>query len=104
MSIFPKVLDFASEERLAGRLAHLSSLSRFDSPDEPQSVTVAHSLAGMEDSFHAIFLKLVPSLLENTDTVSDVDVLHEIGEEIRHILYHIKDAEYYSYLLDDSSD
>jgi hypothetical protein len=28
------------------------------------------------------------------------DVLHDMGDELRHILYHIRDARYFGYLLD----
>lgn len=30
------------------------------------------------------------------------DLLHKIGEEIRHILYHIKDPKFYEYLREDA--
>ncbi len=89
--------------RLTDRLARLKSVSQFDRPGEPQSATLAHSLTDLEKSFREILEELLPKLLDGSlDSEQLNDVLLDIGEELRHVLYHIKDPKFFDYLIDDS--
>lgn len=88
--------------QLSERLARLKTVSQFDQPREPQAATLAHSLTDLEQSFREILETLLPKLLDpslNSDQLNDV--LLDIGEELRHILYHIKDPKFFQYLIDD---
>jgi hypothetical protein len=88
--------------RLADRLSKVNSVSRFDQPGEPQGATLAHSLTDLEQSFREILDMLLPKLLDESLTPDQLnDVLHDIGEELRHVLYHIKDPKFFGYLLED---
>ncbi len=87
---------------LTERLSHVLNVSRFDQPGEPQAATLIHSLTDLEESFRTILVTLLPRLLDqrlNSDELNDV--LLDIGEELRHVLYHIRDPQFFRYLFDD---
>ena len=88
--------------RLIERLARVKTVSQFDQPGEPQAATLAHSLTDLEKSFREILDALLPKLLnESLDSDQLNDTLLDIGEELRHVLYHIKDPKFFGYLIDD---
>lgn len=73
-------------------------IAKFDSEDEPGSSKLAYSLSEIEKSCLAFYMKLLPRLKQMNEQDGIEEILHEIGEEFRHILYHIEDSKYYSYL------
>jgi hypothetical protein len=90
---------------LIDRLSGIPSVKQFDQPGEPQAATLAHSLGDLEQSFRATLDELLPRLLDPQKTPAELnDVLLDIGEELRHVLYHIKDPRFFSYLIDDAGD
>lgn len=100
-----KLLTARSAKDLADRLAKVPSVSQFDLPDEPQGSTIAHALSDLEDSFSMVVNELLPKLLDETKSAEELDeLLLDIGEELRHILYHIKDTRYFGYLSSDDAD
>jgi hypothetical protein len=91
--------------RLTERLARLKAVSQFDQPGEPQAATLAHSLTDLEKSFREILDALLPKLLnESLDSDQLNEVLLDIGEELRHVLYHIRDPKFFGYLIDSEND
>jgi hypothetical protein len=97
-----KLLTARAAKDLADRLAKIPSVSQFDLADEPQGSTIAHALSDLEDSFSLVVNELLPKLLDETKSPDELDdVLLDVGEELRHILYHIKDTRYFGYLSDD---
>jgi hypothetical protein len=88
---------------LAKCLSQCPQVRRFDRPDYPESTTLAHAFWDLEESFRAFLdVHLKKLVQEDLDPATIHDVLHDIGEEFRHILYHIKDPLYYRYLLSDA--
>jgi len=88
--------------RLMDRLSKVKSISQFDQPGEPQAATLAHSLTDLEKSFREILDVLLPKLVDESLTPDQLnDVLLDVGEELRHVLYHIKDPKFFGYLLED---
>ena len=84
---------------LSKRLAISKKVSRLDSNDEPQAWTLAYNLSELEESFKDFTdNKLQRLVSEDLDEAEINDLLHDIGEEFRHILYHITAPEYYSHL------
>ena len=70
-------------------------------PGEPQG----HALSHWEDSFTAFLDNLLPKLANKTATDEDlIDAIHDVGDELRYVLCHIKDVKYFAYLLADSED
>lgn len=99
-----KLLTARSAKELADRLANAPSVSQFDLPDEPQGGTIAHALSDFEDSFSVVLNELLPKLLDETKSAEELDdLLLDVGEELRHILYHIKDTRYFGYLVSDDA-
>jgi len=87
--------------KLIERLSSIRAVAQFDKPGETQAETLVHALMDLEQSFRAILEIHLPNLLDPSLSSEQInDVLLEIGEELRHVLYHVKDAEYFGYLDD----
>jgi hypothetical protein len=95
-----KLLTVERVIALERRLSSVPEVARFNSPDEPQGHTITHALSGWEDSFATVLDDLLPKLVsDNTPTDELNDILQQVGDELRHILYHIHDAKYFDYLI-----
>jgi hypothetical protein len=100
-----KLLTVSRVVELERRLSQIAEVARFDMPGEAQGHTLAHALSHWEDSFTAFLDDLLPKLANKTATDEElIDAIHDVGDELRHILYHIKDVKYFAYLLADSED
>ncbi|HEU5259118.1 MAG TPA: hypothetical protein VFU28_24190 [Vicinamibacterales bacterium] len=93
---------FAAELReLAERLNTCDQVKRYDTAEEKQAWTLAHNLLDLAESCQALLSDLLPKLREGEPDSDRLNtVLLEIGEELRHVLYHIRDSEFYAYLRD----
>lgn len=90
---------------LAEKLSRCNQVTRHNSEQEPQAWTLAHAFADLEESLHRILDEQLPRLVqEPLDDSSINNLLLEIGEEFRHILYHIKDPKFFQYLRDESGE
>ena len=69
---------------------------------EQEAMEIATGLVDIKESADRLFRDLVPRLLK-VPSKSDAadDFLNEIGEEYRHILYHIRDTKLFSYILEE---
>lgn len=87
---------------LAEILSTCPKVRKFDSPDEPEAWSLAHALADMDESMTKISRELIPKLngVEGSDAE---DVLYDIGEELRHIHYHLADSRFFRYLVESNS-
>ena len=94
--------DVLAVKRLA---AHLQAIPRLraaigldDAADDSWAIAV-----GLKDVHHAserIFNELLPALLAATPSSAEAEhLLHAIGEEYRHILYHLTTTRYFAYLV-----
>jgi hypothetical protein len=84
---------------LAERLSTCKAVTKFDVCEEREAWTLAHAFADLEESFRRFLEEQLPRLAQGQLKESEVhDLLLEIGEEFRHILYHIKDPKFYRYL------
>ena len=84
---------------LVSNLRKSKKVDSFDQGNHKESETLASCFLDVIESSSLIKNELVPKLMSNTITEDQIeDVLLDIGEEFRHILYHIKDSKYYSYL------
>ena len=86
---------------LADCIGMLKEVSRFDKDDEPAAWNLAYTFSELEGSFHK-FLDSYLTKLNSDDLKQDeiYEVLLDIGEEFRHILYHLRDAPFYGYIFD----
>ncbi len=94
----------AAAERLAIRLSRsprvAQSASRNGTSVSAESWQIATALCDIEDAANRLFRELLPRLLSSDSQDESVeDVLNDIGEEYRHILYHILDTKMYDYIV-----
>jgi hypothetical protein len=60
---------------------------------------IATGLADIQGSASRLFDELVPSLLRCDPNAPEFsEILHDIGEEYRHIAYHISATKYFGYV------
>ena len=91
-------------ERLAQALRRIprviAAAERRGKSADAEAWQIATALSDIRESTHRLFSDLVPRLLEAspTDDAAD-DLLNEIGEEYRHILYHILDTKLFDYIV-----
>src|SRR5947207_3414274 len=86
---------------LIRNLQKSKKVNAYNSTQEREADTIAHALLDMELSFNTIRESLLPKLLSATASEENVDdTFLDIGEELRHILYHIKDPKFFKYLHD----
>ena len=84
---------------LANLLAKCPEVQALDCGEEKEAWTLAHSFSDIEESLLALLERQLPRLVDQQLEPSEVyDLLLEIGEELRHILYHIKNPKFYKYL------
>ena len=89
---------------LTRRLRAVPAVVRLNAPNEPQAATIAYALAELERSFREVVNNQLPRLLDQTIGADQLyEALLDLGEEFRHILYHLKDAAFYSYILEDAT-
>lgn len=89
--------DAKSVSELIRKLQRYKCVSKFDD-DEIEAERLAHSLSDLEQSFIVILVNLLPKLVEVEDEEQAHLILLDIGEELRHILYHINDPRFFAYL------
>jgi hypothetical protein len=90
---------------LAERLAQCPDIIKYDRGNEREAWVLAISFAELESSFKRFLHEQLPKLTDEQGEPSDVyDVLLDIGEEFRHIMYHIRDPKFYRYLDEARSD
>ncbi len=91
--------NMADWEALAHKLSKCPEVTRYDTGEEKEAWTLAHAFADLEESFHAFLEDQLPMLVKGDLPPSAMhDLLLDIGEELRHILYHIQDPKFYRYL------
>ena len=93
---------FAADlKALAERLDKCEQVRRYDTVAEKQAWALAHNLLDLAESFRTFLEDQLPRLHDASLSCTELDdVLGDIGEEFRHILWHIHSAEFYAYLVD----
>jgi hypothetical protein len=88
------------------RVSHGGSLGEADkdtrrsvlSPKTSGSETLAHALLDFQESFRAYIENEFSRLEAATSTEAAADVLLDLGETIRHVLYHLNNSSFFRYL------
>jgi hypothetical protein len=96
------IMPVVNIKEIADLLAQIPEVTRHNTPDEDEAWTLAHGLSDLEESFRVVLDDLLVKLMnKDINAAERFDILLDIGEELRHIMYHIKDSRFYKYL-DDS--
>ncbi len=92
-------MDYIQRLRIiAENVRKSKSVNSFDTNLEREADTISHALLDMQESFK-IIEDLICKLHSKDISGEDIDsILLEIGEELRHIMYHIQDTRFYNYL------
>jgi hypothetical protein len=81
---------------LTKRLADCPLVARYG-PDEAE--TLVHAFSDLEGSLHKFLNEQLPKLGDqSTQGETLEDLLLDIREEVRHILYHLRDPEFFRIL------
>ena len=95
------IKDAKDVNDLAERLAKCEKVSKCDEGVDVEGGSLAHSFHDLEESFRELLEVHFPKLMSKDLKPEEIEnVLFDIGEEFRHILYHIRDPKTYRYLLD----
>jgi hypothetical protein len=87
---------------LAECLNRCEQVARYDTSGEKQAWVLAHSLLDLAGSFKTFLDDQLPRLRDTRLSCEQLhDVLIDVGEEFRHILYHLREPEFFAYLRDD---
>lgn len=87
--------------RLAERLAKCPEVTQFDDGNHKEAQFLADSFGDLESSFREFLDEKLPKLVSSEGEELSGQ-LFEIGEDLRHILYHILEHQkFYSYLTPD---
>ena len=91
--------DQVARKALADRLSKCPEVAKHDDGVEKEAGTLAHAFGDLEESFRAFLDGQLPRLMNDKASPAELfDALLDIGEEFRHILYHIHDPKFYRYL------
>ncbi|NQY42021.1 MAG: hypothetical protein HRT87_01585 [Legionellales bacterium] len=90
------------QKKLLEALTLCNQIKKYDQPNESQADTLSHSLLDIEESFNKVFSTLIPKISKSSNSDEIYDALLDIGEEFRHIIYHIKDPDFFNYLFEKS--
>jgi hypothetical protein len=93
-------MDFEQKlEIIAQNLRKSEKVNLNDNGEELEAYTIAHALLDIEKSANVLSNNFIPKLLDNEITENELnEILIDIGDVFRHIIYHIKDSKYYDYL------
>ena len=98
--------DMDAVKALAARLQPLSVVAdavrrRGQGSAQEEAWQVATALADIEESSHRLFERIIPEFLKaDPGSSRALELLTDIGEEYRHILYHIRDSVLFDHILD----
>jgi hypothetical protein len=83
-------------EQLVERLAHCPAIASYGS-EEPE--TLAHAFSDIEESMRKFLENQLPKLVDPSVKGKNLeDLLFDIREEFRHILYHLHDPAFFRVL------
>jgi hypothetical protein len=86
-------------ERLKQVPMVVRSAQRRGASVDAEAWQIATALADIEESANELFGDLVPKLLRDSSGSNADDVLNDVGEAYRHILYHILDTKMFDYVV-----
>jgi hypothetical protein len=85
---------------LSRNIKKCKRVTRYSTETYDEVDTLAHALIDIEESLKQIINDDIPKLYLNELNEKEIDdIILDIGEEFRHLLYHIKDTKVYNYIL-----
>lgn len=88
----------SKQEKLGQNISKLIKLGDDEPSRKEAAFAISHGLIDMEESFHRI-IEISNQMQGRDFSEGELEgALHDIGEELRHIIYHINDMKFYDYL------
>ena len=88
---------------LAERFSACPEIARFDDGAHKEAWALAISFADLEESFRVVLDDFLPKICDAAPSEVN-DALFDLGEEFRHVLWHILEAQkYYRYLVEQNA-
>lgn len=85
--------------KITNNLELSKEVNSYNHGEHFEAGVIAHGLIDIEESSIVIIDKLLPLLYKKDNTEESINnTLFKIGEELKHILYHINDMKYYDYI------
>jgi hypothetical protein len=98
------ILEPENLGELASIFARVPSVTRYDEDERPEAWVLAHALSDIQQSCIRLVDEHFPALQQQVVEASDVrESLAEIAQELRHVLYHVRDSRFLAYLIEDDS-
>ena len=82
---------------IAELLSNETKVTRFNDEKHNEAWTIAHGLIDIASSSQLISDQIEELLAEGSEE-DTIQKLLDIGEELKHIIYHINDMRFYSYI------
>jgi hypothetical protein len=82
---------------LAKRLEASPEVTRYDHGEHKEAWVLAHALWDLEGEFRTFLDRDLPQLIEADGPEATYDSLAQIREGLRHVFYHLLDAEFLSF-------
>ena len=93
----PILQDRETIAKLAEILSSCSQVNKYDN-DNQEAWSLSHAFSDLEESFKG-FVEILSVLVNNQLNEDEIyNYLLDIGEEFRHIIYHINDLKFYQYI------
>ncbi len=91
--------DPQARSSLQERLQQCPEVARWDEGEWNEAEVLVHAFTDLEESYTTLVENLLPRAASDEVMGEElVDLLAEIGEEFRHILYHLRDPKFYRYV------
>lgn len=85
---------------LAEQLNRFGFVRKFDIDGEPQAGVLANALADMHVAMTTISSHLAKLTQSGTDEEAAKAILMQVRDELRHIIYHVKDTQFFCDIVD----
>jgi hypothetical protein len=95
----PSLEEVEAIKRLANLLEANPRIARLGSGAEPGGWLVANALAHVEESCSAIVARIA-SLSGKASVSAQDELLIELGEDLRHVMYHVRETQLFNYVVD----
>jgi hypothetical protein len=82
------------------RVVEAAARRRANGSVDEEAWQIATGIADIEESTHRLFGEIVPRLLRAESEEEASGLLELVGEEYRHIMYHIRDTKLFDFIAD----
>jgi hypothetical protein len=94
------MMEDAKLDQVSEHLRQSGALNNYQGKEAPVENEVAYSLSDIAESSRRIAEQIFPRIVSPSTPETYLAALEEFRDEIRHIVYHIRDTEYLAITLE----